>query len=304
MLSNSPATHVNVQDPRLQSPLHLACSSGRSDVVAILLAQPGIDDSLKDAEGRTCLECCKSPEVGRMVQVSRAQINDNFLRLLHAYLSSPAAAVVSSTTASTPAPPTSVAAAASSSSVTLGVSDEQAADQMYRFLERPRSRVVDLGVREDSTGTTMLHEAARRKDLHLIKMAISRGADVLARDKKNKMPIDVAKDEKVKAVLRAGESPSFAAAVSSWLTKHRAAATTEGRARRAQAHARTAPEPIPSGGSTTSLPAQTPAPVMKGFLSKWTNMARGYHTRWIVLENGTVFLPSGDQRLTGGPQGT
>lgn len=67
------------------------------------------------------------------------------------------------------------------------------------------------------------------------------------------------------------------------------AATSEGRALRAQAQNKQAD---PAASSTTSLASTGPStvlpggPVMKGYLSKWTNMARGYHTRWIVLENG------------------
>ena len=35
------------------SPLHLAASLGRSDVVSLLLEQDEIDDSVKDAQGRS-----------------------------------------------------------------------------------------------------------------------------------------------------------------------------------------------------------------------------------------------------------
>lgn len=41
------------------TPLHLAASLGREDVVNLLLEQPGIDDTLRDSHGRTCLEVAK-----------------------------------------------------------------------------------------------------------------------------------------------------------------------------------------------------------------------------------------------------
>lgn len=50
----------------------------------------------------------------------------------------------------------------------------------------------------------MLHEAARRKDLGIIKLVIAKGGDVLARDRKGKIPVDLAKDERIKQVLRHG----------------------------------------------------------------------------------------------------
>jgi len=140
----------------------------------------------------------------------------------------------------------------------------------------PRCKSIDFNLREEQSGTTLLHEAAKRKDIHLINLAIAKGADVLARDKRNKMPIDVAIDEKIKAILRQ-------------------AASSEGRALKAISHAKAwSPETYQSSSSLShaanpSSPATGGSPnqpTLKGYLSKWTNMARGYSTRWIVLEKG------------------
>lgn len=35
-------------------------------------------------------------------------------------------------------------------------------------------------------------------------------------------------------------------------------------------------------------PALGQPPAMRGYLSKWTNMARGYRSRWFVLDNGVL----------------
>jgi hypothetical protein len=80
-----------------------------------------------------------------------------------------------------------------------------------------------------------------------------------------------------------------------------AAASTEGRALKASAHAKAwSPENYQSTSSTfpstMNVPATTSTgsltqPTLKGYLSKWTNMARGYSTRWIVLEKGT-YIPT------------
>lgn len=43
--------------------LHLAASLPRLDVVQLLLEQDGIDDTLRDSQGRTCLEVAKSKDV-------------------------------------------------------------------------------------------------------------------------------------------------------------------------------------------------------------------------------------------------
>jgi hypothetical protein len=51
-----------------------------------------------------------------------------------------------------------------------------------------------------------LQAAARRRDTELLKACIAKSADLLARDGNRKMPIDVAKDEKIKAILRQGQT--------------------------------------------------------------------------------------------------
>ena len=47
-----------------------------------------------------------------------------------------------------------------------------------------------------------MHEAARRRDIELIKLCHSKGADLVVRDSKGKLPSDMTRDEKCKAFLR------------------------------------------------------------------------------------------------------
>jgi oxysterol-binding protein 1 len=152
-----------------------------------------------------------------------------------------------------------------------------AAEKLYHFIARPRSRCIDFAARDQATGTTILHEAAKRKDLAVIKLAVTKGADILGRDKKGKLPVDSAKDERIKSVLRQGVS--FMSCLAEMATDDTpTAASSEGRALRAAAS-------DPSAGAAPLL-GQPPA--MRGYLSKWTNMARGYRTRWFVLDNGEL----------------
>jgi hypothetical protein len=48
--------------------LHLAASLGRADAVKLLLEQPEVDDTLKDSQGRTCLDVAKGRAVVRAIQ--------------------------------------------------------------------------------------------------------------------------------------------------------------------------------------------------------------------------------------------
>ncbi|KAH9454928.1 hypothetical protein MJO29_011733 [Puccinia striiformis f. sp. tritici] len=273
VLNNSPANVLTSQDSSGQTPLHIACSLSRTDVVSLLLAHPQVDDSLRDYKSRTCLEVCKSAQVAKLIQAGRDQLNGSFLALLSAYIASPLTSVVSPSVTANQSSGTLSDVIPSS---TANNNHESAADQLYKFMNLPRCKSIDFNLKEEQNGTTLLHEAAKRKDVNLINLAISRGADVLARDKRNKMPIDVALDEKVKTVLRQ-------------------AASSEGRALKAISEAKAlSPDTHQSTTSfagSTNLTAPPSSgtfvqPILKGYLSKWTNMARGYSTRWIVLEKG------------------
>jgi hypothetical protein len=50
------------------TPLHLAASEGRVDVVNLLLDQEGIDDSLLDADGKSCDDVAKGKDVVKAIQ--------------------------------------------------------------------------------------------------------------------------------------------------------------------------------------------------------------------------------------------
>jgi ankyrin repeat protein len=62
---------------------------------------------------------------------------------------------------------------------------------------------VDLSHLDSETGSSLLHEAARRKDLRLIELAVRAGADVFLRNRRGKTAQEsVGKDDRVKVFLR------------------------------------------------------------------------------------------------------
>jgi oxysterol-binding protein 1 len=74
---------------------------------------------------------------------------------------------------------------------------------LIAVLSSPRARLVDLSYLDDSSGTTLLHEATRRKDHRLIEMAVRAGADVWIRDRRGRAVQEVAgKDDKMRVFLR------------------------------------------------------------------------------------------------------
>lgn len=75
---------------------------------------------------------------------------------------------------------------------------------MLNFLERPRAEAVNLNALDERTGTSLLHEAARRRDLRLVELAVKCGADVFVRDRRGRrvQEHDKGADERIKTYLR------------------------------------------------------------------------------------------------------
>ena len=76
---------------------------------------------------------------------------------------------------------------------------------LVNLLHSPRARLLDLSYLDPTSGSSLLHEAARRKDLSLIDTSIKAGADVFVRDRRGKSVADSSsggRDDKVKVFLR------------------------------------------------------------------------------------------------------
>jgi ankyrin repeat protein len=74
---------------------------------------------------------------------------------------------------------------------------------LIQLLESPRAALVELSYLDDSSGSSILHEATRRKDLRLIELVVRAGADVFVRNRKGKTALETAgKDDKVRVFLR------------------------------------------------------------------------------------------------------
>lgn len=160
------AGDLNIRDSAGQTPAHIASALGRSDLIKQLLAHPGIDDSIRDDQGRTCFDLAATPEVSRLIQASHSHLNATFLDHLAAYVSS------------------------------------GQTDGLVPMLRQPRAKCIDFSNRTHTSphaGTTIMHEAARRKDIDMLRLSHDKGADVLVRDARGKTPVDYAKDDKTRA---------------------------------------------------------------------------------------------------------
>ncbi len=232
------ALDINARDREGNTALHLAATLGRPSTVRLLLEQKGINDALVNYQGRFPLDLARTAEIFQQLQLFRSLYVDSLVK------------------------------------ETKGLVSNGNYRGLERLLEDSRvESVLDMNTTELATepmtvqsGGTLLHQAARNKDLRLIQLLLMHGADPFRRDRKGKLPQDVTKDDKTRNILK--RSPA-AAAAQRGIQEKTVLGTT----------------PSPGGEST---PGGKEAREMKGYLKKWTNYTSGYKLRWFVLEDGVL----------------
>lgn len=245
VLSNAKATpdspiDINGRDRDGNTPLHLAATLGRTPVVRMLLDQPGINDSITNYNGQTPLDLARTPDIFQQLQLARSIFIDTNVRKIHQ----------------------------------LVMTGEMA--ELEQILQDARIKsTIDVNGGELATdpvvmdaGGTLLHEAAKKKDVKLAQLLLLNGADPFRRDRKGKLPQDYTKDDRTRAILK--RSPAAAAAQ-----------------RGIQEKTILAGSPQRASASESGMGAKE-SREMKGYLKKWTNYTSGYKLRWFVLEDGVL----------------
>ncbi|KAI9721710.1 MAG: hypothetical protein M1812_002045 [Candelaria pacifica] len=234
---------INARDRDGNTPLHLAAMLGRASTVRLLLGQVGINDSLANYQGRLPLDLAKTPDIFQQLQLARTLFLDTKAKEVQRLIANGDYDKLESLLAE------------SRVQTLMDINDE----------ELP----TDPATTE--SGGTLLHEAARKRDVRLIQMMLLNGADPFRRDRKGKLPQDVTKDEKTRNILK--KSPA-------------AAAAQRGIQERAVLGNASSQSYAQSTGDSTLGGKE--GREMKGYLKKWTNYTSGYKLRWFVLEDGVL----------------
>lgn len=245
VLSSGDDLDINARDREGNTPLHLAAQMGRVSLVRELLNRPSVNDAIVNYRGQTALDVARTPEVFQQLQLARSLFIDSKSREIQ----------------------------------TLVATKQY--DELEKLLEEPRAEgILDVNsldlVTDKATvqsGGTLLHEGARNKDVQLIELLLTHGADPFRRDKKGKLPQDVTKDDKTRAMLK--KSPAAAIAQRGIQEK----------AILGNSNAQGLSGRVSIGDSPL---AGKDAREMRGYLKKWTNYTSGYKLRWFVLEDGVL----------------
>jgi len=233
------AADVNARDRDGNTPLHVAAMLGRAPVVKLLLDEKDINDTVANYQGKTALDLARSPDIFQQLQLAKSMFIDSNVRKVQQLV------------------------------------NKNDYEGLETLLGDSKVRTtMDVNGPELATdpattehGGTLLHEAARKKDTKLAQILLLNGADPFRRDRKGRLPQDVTKDDRTRAILK--KSPAAAVAQRTIQEK-----TILGDSAQLQAA-----ESGPGGKESRE---------MKGYLRKWTNYTSGYKLRWFVLEDGVL----------------
>ncbi|TFB02379.1 hypothetical protein CCMA1212_005957 [Trichoderma ghanense] len=234
---------VNSRDKDGNTPLHIAAMHGRTQAVKLLLEQKDINDAIANSQGKLPIDLARTPEIFQLLQLSRSLFTDAKVQQIQDLIA------------------------------------KNDYDTLAQVLEEQRLKtMLDINSTEfvcdpvvAQAGGTLLHEAAKKKDIQLIQVLLLHGADPFRRDRKGKLPQSITNDDNVKAILK--KSPAAVAAQRGIQEKA------------VLGHA--ASQSVVAGGPIDPL-AGREAREMKGYLKKWTNYRKGYQLRWFVLEDGVL----------------
>lgn len=231
----------NTQDKEGNTALHLAAQLGRAPIVRDLLEISDVNDAISNRQGKQPIDLARTPEIFQLLQLARSIFVDEKIKEIHA---------------------------------ALAQGDYK---KFEAILIEPRVEgTLDVNALELPTepatvqsGGTLLHEAARKRDIQLAQLLLLHGADPFRRDRKGRLPQHVTQDDRTKAILK--KSPAAAAAQ-----------------RGIQEKAILGNNPSQTRAGLGPNDTTKDAREMKGYLKKWTNYTSGYKLRWFVLEEGVL----------------
>ncbi|KAJ8327421.1 hypothetical protein QVD99_008036 [Batrachochytrium dendrobatidis] len=172
--SNS-LTWINMQNsPDGETPLHIASRLGRLDISDMLFRVPNIDDTIRNANGKTPVEMAKNDKVMELFEGHRTDFCNSIITAIQSHLLN---------------------------------GKSQCVIDLFMNNDRARSYLalgwIDINAPIDTTtDQSILHFAAKNDDLILINWTLSQGADPNVKDKKGKKPLDLCKKDKIKDRLK------------------------------------------------------------------------------------------------------
>lgn len=157
---------INTQSADGSTALHIAAKVGRHDIVETILAMEDVDDTIRDIDGMTAAEVAKSRQIISLFEYARNMHQLKKTREMH----------------------------------TMVHHNDLAG--LKTLFQKPRNQyLIDINAM-DAAGDAPLHVAAKHNNLDMVALCLKLGADPYLKNKKNKLPIELCKEESVKSMLK------------------------------------------------------------------------------------------------------
>ena len=208
---------INLQNEEGWTALHVAAEQGQLRMVNYLLAR-GADPNIKTKTGRTAYDVSEGyGEVRAALKAKMAPAVDPFAAYLgpnggtgrspQAAPARPPAAPAAAAPSTAPVARRPAAAATGSSSIPGRAPRLQARDAVWYNNKADLEALLDAGLPINSldgdSRETLLHAAAWRNRVEIVKMLLARGASRTIRDKDGKLARDYAQTPEMRALLGA-----------------------------------------------------------------------------------------------------
>lgn len=175
---------VNLNDG--STPLHLATRLNRYEIVEYLLSLPEIDDSIKDHDGKTCLDYCKNKPFVNLIECTRYILrvfvfNNNYVDSRNVYREKTLKTLFKAI-------------------------HKQKLKDIYEIVGNSRCRsLIDFSA-PNSQGETILHAASKTENEEIVKLCLKVGVDPFMKNKRGKIAFELARKPNIRDLLKQGKN--------------------------------------------------------------------------------------------------
>lgn len=162
---------VNELDEKSQTPLHLACSLNRLDVIQLLMNNDNINDTIRNVDQKLPLDLCKSDQASLIILKAQQHFNTSFEAVIKNYINNQ--------------------------------DNDEYYNEILNYLNSPRSSILNLSYIDPISQSTLLHTALNFNHFKIIKEAFEKSnAKPDIKDGYNRSLIDCCKDDQIKSFIK------------------------------------------------------------------------------------------------------
>jgi ankyrin repeat protein len=182
---------VNKRSSEGSTPLHVAARAGKYEMVEFLMGCSDIDDTVRNTEDKTCIDVARNRQI---VNIIECNSTERELILAYRFCAVDSRAV-------------HVHRVVRQMHQAAKRADLAALKRLFPKDQSNLRNFYLVDVNEpDSSGDTILHTAARSDSPQLVQACLNLGADPFTKNRKGKIPLELARKEAIRKILKEGKT--------------------------------------------------------------------------------------------------